>query len=170
MKIEFFVQGIPATAGSKKAFPIRTGRFKPNSKTGAPQEVIRVVVTDSSGQKGKSWRESVRSACSEVFQGAPMTGPLNVSMCFFMPYRKGDYGTGRNAGQLKENAPKYVVTKPDGLKLARGTEDALTGVLWVDDSQVVGLIVKKLYSERPGALIKVERPLDASDIQFNDDF
>lgn len=49
--------------------------------------------------------------------------------------------------------------KPDIDKLARAALDALTGLLWVDDSQVVRLTVSKDYcarGESPGAVIEIE--------------
>ena len=46
--------------------------------------------------------------------------------------------------------------KPDVLKLARSTEDALTGLIWMDDAQVWEMQILKRYSEGLGADITVE--------------
>jgi len=72
-----------------------------------------------------------------------------------MPRPKYHFGTGRNAGKLKDNAVYWCETTPDALKLTRSTEDALTGIAWKDDKQVVDLHVKKIYGERPGAIIRI---------------
>jgi Holliday junction resolvase RusA-like endonuclease len=45
--------------------------------------------------------------------------------------------------------------KPDGDKLARAVLDALTGVLWKDDSQVTTLLVVKRYGSSPGVGVHV---------------
>jgi len=153
--IEFWVPGIPKPGGSKKGFPIRTGKFKLNKKTGLLQEVIRVNVVDDNS-KVMNWREDVVAACLRVFHENPLRGPLRVDIYFFVTRPKSHYGTGINADVLKGSAPKYPISKPDKTKLLRSTEDALTGVLWLDDTQVVGGWVVKLFGDRPGAKIKVE--------------
>jgi len=56
-------------------------------------------------------------------------------------------------------APKdrlYPVVKPDEDKLMRSCLDALKGILWTDDCQVVRAQVSKDYHETPHALITVE--------------
>lgn len=55
------------------------------------------------------------------------------------------------------------IVKPDLDKLARAVGDALTGIVWVDDAQVVGMSVTKDYSDwfspplRPGAYVTVQQ-------------
>jgi Holliday junction resolvase RusA-like endonuclease len=57
----------------------------------------------------------------------------------------------------------YPSCYPDGSKLIRSTEDALTGILWGDDGQIVrhGLVEKRYAGwpgslSRPGAVITVQ--------------
>ena len=151
--VEFRVYGIPAPGGSKRAFPIHTGKFKPDSRTGKPVEIIRTIVTDAAGARNKNWRQSVQDACRSVFTSVPLQGPLSMKVLFYMPYRKGDFNA---KGDVKETAPKFPITKPDVLKLMRSTEDALNGVLWLDDAQVVATSACKVYGRQPGALIQIE--------------
>jgi Holliday junction resolvase RusA-like endonuclease len=152
--IQFFVSGIPRPGGSKKAFPIHTGKFKLNKK-GKSVEIVKVVVSDAGGQKNKDWRSSVIEACRSVFTSIPLRVPVKLSVIFYMPYRKGDFRTGKNKNFLKKDAPKIHDKKPDCLKLLRSTEDALTGVLWMDDCQVAQIQAMKIYSLRPGAFIQI---------------
>lgn len=44
---------------------------------------------------------------------------------------------------------------PDVDKLARGVDDALTGMLWRDDAQVVRLVAEKRWSDKPGVFVTV---------------
>lgn len=155
MAIRFEVRGLPQPGGSKRAFPIRTGNFKLDKK-GRPQEIIRVVVTDDN-PKAKGWKALVIDAAREAFPCPPLFGPLRVTMYFYVPYRKQDYGTGKNSETIKPSAPFYPISKPDVLKLARSTEDALTGILWNDDAQVCSLRVIKQYSEAPGVAIEIDK-------------
>jgi Holliday junction resolvase RusA-like endonuclease len=53
----------------------------------------------------------------------------------------------------------YPTTKPDSLKLARGAEDSLTGIIYRDDAQVIDLNVKKRYGSPARVEIEVE-PID----------
>ena len=157
--IEFTVYGIPKPAGSKRGFAIR-------NKAGYTG---RVGMMDDSGQAGKDWRGDVKTAAllavdefSDGYPGAdawtPFDGPVRLTIHFYMPRPKGHYGTGRNAGRMKSSAPKFHTKKPDSTKLLRSVEDALTGIVYADDSQVVELVVDKQYTNigRPGAAVKVE--------------
>lgn len=139
---KFFVSGIPKPGGSKTAFPIR-------GKDGK----MHVIVTDAS--KNKNWRSDVKSACLRVWDREPTIQPLSLKVCFYMPYLKGHYGTGKHSGELKPSAPNWHRSKPDLTKLLRSTEDALTGVLWIDDAQIVKAEVSKKYGKTPGASIEV---------------
>jgi len=56
--------------------------------------------------------------------------------------------------------PKTVTRKepfkrPDIDKLARAVLDALTGVAYEDDEQVVKLVASKEYTDNPGVTIKI---------------
>lgn len=141
--IRFFVPGVPATAGSKRAFP--------NPKTGRP------IIVDSSGANGKLWRQLVRVAAQQAYQGPPLEGPLEVRMEFFRVRPKGHYGTGKHSTTLKATADPYPAGKPDVLKLARAVEDALTGLTWFDDAQIVTEILAKSYGAQPGAQVEITR-------------
>lgn len=47
-------------------------------------------------------------------------------------------------------------TKPDCSNYLKGIEDALNGLIWRDDSQLVSVIVRKWYGVRPGTFIRIE--------------
>jgi crossover junction endodeoxyribonuclease RusA len=134
MKITFFIPGIPAPGGSK--------RFVGHSK-----KTGRAILIDAAGQRNKDWRSIVGlCASAEMREKAILTfnGPLRVKFDFIMPRRKGDVNS---KGQLKASAPFYHTTKPDALKLARSTEDAMTGIVYNDDAQTAILEISKRYAE-----------------------
>ncbi len=132
--IQFTVIGVPQPAGSKRAFPFH----KKNGKLG-------VAVSDSN-PKARDWKGAVASeARLHVGDGLPLLeGPLSVAMDFFLPRPKGHF---KKNGELTGSAPPHPVTRPDTQKLARGTTDALTGILWRDDSQIVVEHLTKYYGE-----------------------
>lgn len=139
-EIIFWVPGNPKPAGSKRGFV--------NRKTGG------VIITDAC-KLTKSWQGDVKMFAYAAMQGQPlMTGPLEMIVVFQQGRPKCHYGTGRNAGVLKHDAPLFPESAPDGSKLTRAVEDAMSKVIYVDDAQIVDQLVRKRYGP-PGALITV---------------
>ena len=79
-----------------------------------------------------------------------------MTIVFIRPRPQGHYGTGRNEGKLKESAPRYLSKTPDTLKLGRAIEDAITGVIWRDDSQVVEHYLSKRFGARYTTIVRIE--------------
>jgi len=143
---QFWVAGKPQTGGSKKAFV--------NKKTG------RAIVTEDN-KKSKPWRADVQAAAYRAVQlESLLEGPLVLKVTFYFNRPKSHYGSGKNAAVLKPSAPQYHITRPDTTKLIRPLEDALTGVLWRDDSQIVLQFAEKKFGEFPGAAVTVIRLIE----------
>lgn len=131
------VHGEAQPAGSKRAFV--------NPKNG------RAIVTDANS-KAKPWKSQVAQVVGSVLAehpeiGALWDGPIALELIFYRPRPASHYGTGKNAGILKPSAPAYPVGRPDALKLARGVEDALSGVLYRDDARIVDELLRKRWGE-----------------------
>lgn len=142
--LSFSVDGTAKPAGSKSAIAIMKNG-KPVMKNGR----VLTSVVDSSGQKGKDWRREVARCAKEAMRGLDLLdGPLLVEMTFRRRRPTGHYGSGKNSAVLKPSAEPFPVPKPDVLKLARGAEDACTGIVWVDDAQTVSLLIHKRYVPR----------------------
>lgn len=134
MTLDFVVIGEARPGGSKRAFVVKG----------------RAVVTDDAGVTGKAWRRDVQLAALEAMDAAGLAGellegPLAVRMTFYRtrPQRP------------KPNARDYPTTRPDVLKLARAIEDALTGVVWADDAEIVAEGLAKLYGAPERAEISI---------------
>jgi crossover junction endodeoxyribonuclease RusA len=143
MTIEFFVHGIPAPGGSKRAVTARNGK---------------AYLIDAC-KRNKPWRDSVAAAAVHAMRGRELlTGPISFRLRFSMPRPKNHYRTGKHTGQLKETAPTYHTSKPDATKLIRAAEDALKGIVWRDDAQVASQAAIKIYSggEEPYPGLRVE--------------
>ena len=143
MALTFTVVGHAQPAGSKRPFQTKTGAL--------------VVVEDN--PKTGDWKKEVARNAAEAMVLAGQLelweGPLGFALVFTRIRPKGHYGTGRNAGVLKPGAPLYPITKPDATKLVRGVEDAMTGVVWRDDAQVVEQSVMKRYGSPEGVQVRV---------------
>jgi Holliday junction resolvase RusA-like endonuclease len=123
-----------------------------------------MVVVDTSGTAGYRWRMAVREAALAALEEEPEslplfpTEPLKVTMAFRFERPKGHYN---KHGGLRNSAPYYHIVRPDALKLARAVEDALTGIVWRDDSQIVFENLMKTYIDAesgwyPGVKVEVE--------------
>lgn len=131
----FNVAGTPVPQGSTKAFVVNG----------------RAVTTSTSGQNLKHWRQSIAQAAQDARKGqfADRGVPVTVSLEFRL--------------QRPKSAPKRVThptSKPDLDKLIRASLDALTGVVFADDSQVVRLTTTKNYAVNaaPGVCVIVAWP------------
>lgn len=156
MTLSFFIPGHPRPAGSKNAWvPTRKGSGEPFRSPGGR---IVVNVVDSAGKGLKEWRRACRDV-ARLFTGEasniPAGTPLAVHFLFWMPRPKGHF---RSNGELKPGAPEWHTIKPDALKLGRGTEDSLTGIIWADDSSNVSVRAEKIYCgfhDRPGCMVTI---------------
>lgn len=139
MTVTFSVIGHPQPAGSKTAFKRGSG----------------VNVVDAN-PNAKGWQNEVAVVAMQAMidGGVEMfEGPVGIAVVFTLMRPKGHYGSGRNAGVLKDSAPKWPIVKPDSTKLLRGVEDAMTTIVWRDDSQVVEQTVSKVYGSPEGVRV-----------------
>lgn len=142
--LSFTVLGDAQPGGSKRAFK------HPHTD--------RIIVTDAN-KKAKGWQHVVgQEAFVAMGPRELWIGPLVVEFTFYRPRPNGHYGQGRNAGQVKASAPAYPITRPDVLKLARAAEDALTGIVWRDDAQIVDEVLRKRWGS-PARLEVMVSPL-----------
>lgn len=121
--IRFTVVGVPVAQGSKRAFL--------NRHTG------RASLVESS-HRHKDWRSLVSLVAAEHRPAEPLTGGLNLAAVFRFARPASHYGTGKNERTLKPSAPRSV-GKPDLDKLVRSIGDAMTGIVYADDSQIQSL-------------------------------
>ena len=149
--IEIIVYGKPEPAGSKSSYvPLDRNTKQPFRKNG------RIVVnTTDANPKSQGWKATVKASAGIQYLGPVLRGPLAVEFIFYRTRNKGDFGTGRNEGIVKDSAPAYPTKKPDALKLARAVEDALTGVLWLDDAQIVDEHIGKRFGEEARVEVRV---------------
>lgn len=143
--LQFYVTGTPVPQGSKRAFKhVHTGR---------------VVMTDDNPNL-EAWRAKVAHVARAEWAGRdPITVPVVASLVFYLPRPKSHYGTGRNAGILKDSAPLLPAVKPDLDKLVRSVFDSLTTAgVWKDDALCWGESAWKNYADArpPGLALTLE--------------
>jgi crossover junction endodeoxyribonuclease RusA len=119
--VRFFAAGVPAPKGNHRAF-VHGGRAR---------------VTEHATKGLTVWLHALSDEARVAMKDQPpMEGPLALSATFWLP--------------KPASAPKrkrtWPIKKPDWDKLARGF-DALTGVVWRDDAQVVRATIEKRWAE-----------------------
>lgn len=123
----FVIDGIrPVPQGSVRAFKVGD----------------RAVVTHSKSSDLMGYRQVIADTVRHEVP-TPTRSAVTIRLTFCFPRPKNHIG---KKGVLP-SAPNYFTTKPDVDKLARSVMDALTGTLYVDDSQVYRLMAIKQYAE-----------------------
>ena len=92
------------------------------------------------------YENEIRMGWKKVNGEEPFTGPLVMRLYFYMPIPKSE----TKANKLKMLEKKIRPTKkPDIDNLVKSVMDALNGIAYEDDSQIVTLLAKKYYGEMP---------------------
>ena len=101
----------------------------------------------------KDGEAEVRSAALAAMAGmSPITGPVSVSIQIKHAIRKSWTKAKRQAALLNEIVPTIKSDMDNVLKLYF---DALNGVAWIDDVQVVNVIASKRFSESPRVDVRI---------------
>lgn len=142
-RLLFEVIGIAQPKGSTRAFvPLSWAK-----RAVAANHQPRAVIT-SDNPRVRAWAELVAEAARTVAGEGLLLGALALEITFYLP--------------RPPSLPRRVVhhlKKPDLDKLIRATNDALTGVLYRDDSQLVEIRASKRYAPGitvPHAVIAIE--------------
>lgn len=158
LKIQFEILGDAKPAGSKRAF-VPLGKDKQPYRRPNGGVVVNVI---DDNPAAKEWKAEVRKSAHDAYRGPLLQSAVRLTVRFIRVRPKGQKGTGRNAGVVKASAPAWPITKPDCLKLTRGVEDALTGIIWQDDAQVVEHVLSKAWGEPARCEVTIE-PLDPAE-------
>ena len=112
--VSFRVYGVPVPQGSKN--------------------VYRGRLVEAQGKKLKDWREAVKKAAEDNYQGDLIEGPVELQVIFYITKPK----------TVKREFP----TVPADLdKLIRAIGDALSGSVYKDDSQIISITADKRYGD-----------------------
>jgi crossover junction endodeoxyribonuclease RusA len=130
--VVFFCAGLPKPQGSKRYVGIWKGGRG-------------IMIEDCQALPG--WRNAVSWMAEKAMRDAGlaiMRGPVELEATFWFPKPK--------------STPKRVIyksTKPDLSKLLRALEDAMSGIVFVDDAQICDLKVAKSFGAPAGVEVRV---------------
>ena len=127
----FGVLGKPAPKGSWTPYQ--------DKRTG------RIGLKPHSSKRAKDWDFAIKLAASKHAPPEPLACPVAVRLAFRLERPK----------SVKPADRPLPLVKPDIDKLERAVLDALTGVIWKDDAQVVELRGSKVYGAPQGVSISI---------------
>ncbi len=135
MRLAFDVEGIPKTKGSMRSWL--------NKRTGR-------IVTHNDDPRTAAWERRVHLEAVAAARRAalrPFSGAVVVSLTFRLPRPPSSV---RRDGTPRARAEPWPLKKRSGDldKLQRPVLDALTGIAWSDDAQVVGVAATKEWATR----------------------
>lgn len=158
--VEFVVPGKARTAGSKRTgVAYRKGPGGKKVPVTRPDGSIVTFVKDDTGEAGENWRRDVRDAAKAALgdEWVLEEGALRLEITIFKPRPSTHFGSNNKQPYLKDSSPDYPQTKPDATKLARAIEDALTAIVWKDDSQIVESHHYKKFGTPERAEVRISR-------------
>ncbi len=100
----------------------------------------------------REYKKYVKLLASQNRPHTPIEGPVELKLLIYRPLLKSMSKKKKAAAVAGALRP---IKKPDVDNVAKGIMDAMTGIIWADDKQVVGLQVSKYYSEQPRVEVQV---------------
>lgn len=140
--ITFFIPGQPVPQGRPRCRCLRMGR--------------RAVPQIYNAHEADEWKATISIITRQNAPKAPLTGSVRL-MATFMLARPATHYRGK-AKALRAEAPIWHTGKPDTDNLVKALKDAMTRIMWVDDSQVCDEHVIKIFTNdgKPGCLVSIE--------------
>jgi len=137
MRFDLFVSGEPVAQGRPRFTTISGhARAVDPAKSREYKQIVSVMARQKMGELGLS----------------PMEGPLKLQIHVFRIPPK---SMGKKKGAEACAFSRGITTKPDLDNYIKLVSDALNGVVFVDDSQVVAIEADKRFSATPGMVITV---------------
>lgn len=102
--------------------------------------------------KTREYEGRLRAAARHAFKNDPMQGPMAVVIEAALPIPD----SWSKAKQRQAAAGTLHPTGRSDLDNYAKCLDALNGIVWADDAQIVRLQASKVYSDTPGLTVTVE--------------
>lgn len=105
-------------------------------------------------EKSRLYEQSVSAIARQAMKGrAPLEGPVVLVVDAHLPIPK-------SASKKRQAAMRAGIIrptkKPDSTNIAKAVEDGMNGIVFKDDSQIVDSHHRKIYSDTPCVVVRVE--------------
>jgi Holliday junction resolvase RusA-like endonuclease len=98
-----------------------------------------------------AYRDVVQLVAKAAMDGqAPIAGPVSLRVWLYIARPK-------SHSKARRADPNHT-QKPDGSNVLKGLEDALNGICWIDDSQIVDTRISKRWTELDAKTIVIIDP------------
>ncbi len=91
-------------------------------------------------KKTADFEANLKQMCANQYKSAALTGPLAVKVAFYLT-------------KPKSVRREYPTVTPDTDNLLKSCFDAMNGLLWEDDCQIVNIEAAKRYSTSEGFIV-----------------
>lgn len=136
MRVEFTVPGKPVAKGRPKFARMGTFvRAYTPEKTVNYETLVKVAAAEAMGDR------------------EPIEGPVSIIIAIYVPIPVSE---SRKRSELMASGQILPTKKPDADNVLKAVKDAVNGVVWRDDSQVVDVVLSKRYSLSPRVCVTVE--------------
>ena len=137
--LEFWVDGLPQQKGSKKGIVVKRANVPFDTHW---RKKYCANVVDDNKKDAAQWEQKIKLVALEFRPYKLWTCAVRLDVDFIMP-------------RPKTVTRQDHTVKPDRDKLLRCVQDALTGMIYKDDSQVIEGETTKIYGSPMGARIVV---------------
>ena len=96
--------------------------------------------------KTKKYKDYVSMIARQNAPKKLLEGELDMTIDI---YRQIPKSTSKKMRKLMNDKIVRPIVRPDNTNYAKGIEDALNGIIYKDDSQIVDLHISKYYSDEP---------------------
>lgn len=100
----------------------------------------------------KDIKEKFRWQIRSQFRDSPLTIPLCIDLVFFLPIPE---STSKVKRKAMLHGTLLHMAKPDIDNLIKFILDCMNELAFEDDKQVIEIRAKKIYSEKPGTLVRM---------------
>ena len=109
-------------------------------------------VTAYDPEKCRNYKAYIRHLAAERYKDKPLEGAVGVRILI---HRQAPKSLSKTKKAMALEGALRPTTKPDIENLSKGILDALNGIVWRDDAQIVRLEIEKWYSDQPRAEIEI---------------
>nr|WP_255592394.1 RusA family crossover junction endodeoxyribonuclease [Bordetella sp. BOR01] len=133
--LEFVIPGVPVGKGRPRA-----------AKRGKHIQLYTPAKT-------VTYESTVALAGYQAMAGRPpLAGPVAATLTIRLPI-PASWSKRKQAAAL--TGAELPTKKPDADNVVKAIFDAFNGVVWIDDTQVVDMVVRKRYAEVPGVAVQI---------------
>ena len=134
--VKIIVPGVPIAKGRARSARMSSGKvihYTPK-KTANYESLVAIC-----GLGAMGFKMAIDCAC-------------RMDLVLYMPIPK---SWSLKKKKLAIDGKIYPTSKPDSSNVLKAIEDALNGIVYLDDSQIIEHSMKKIYSEDPRAEIEI---------------